>query len=85
MIFMGGHFDKLIAGKLPSGADIKQYTDAPAGSEFANALAEAKKAAGPEILNATLMIPLVLIIVFAGLFFYMRGKKKQVLINAATS
>jgi hypothetical protein len=83
MIFMGGYFDRLLAGKLPAGSDLKQYTDAAAGSEFANALAEAKKAAGPEILNATLIIPLVLIIAFAGLFFYMRGKKKQVLINTA--
>ena len=81
MIFMGGYFDRLLAGKLPAGADIKQYTDAPAGSEFANALGEAKKAAGPEILNATLIIPIILIVAFAGLFFYMRGKKKQILVN----
>jgi MFS family permease len=85
MIFMGGYFDRLLAGKLPVGSDLKQYTDAPAGSEFANALAEAKKAAGPEILNTTLIIPLALIVAFAGLFFYMRGKKKHVLVQPATA
>jgi hypothetical protein len=47
MIFMGGRYDSLIAGKLPAGADLKQYLDAPPGSAFANVLSEAKKAAGP--------------------------------------
>jgi hypothetical protein len=43
---------------------------------MANALAEAKKAAGPEILNTTLMIPVALVVAFAGLVIYMRGRKK---------
>ncbi|MBS1667307.1 MAG: MFS transporter [Bacteroidetes bacterium] len=81
MIFMGGYFDRSIAAKLPAGADVSQYNAAAPGSDMANALAEAKKAAGPEILNATLMIPIVLIVAFAGLFFYMRGRKKPVLVN----
>jgi MFS family permease len=74
-IFMGGYYDNLIASKLPAGADMKAYSDAPAGTEMANVLNEAKKAAGPEILNATLMIPIVLIVAFAILLLYMRGKK----------
>ncbi len=78
MIFMGGYYDKLIAGKLPAGADIGAYNAAPAGSDLANALAEAKKAAGPEIINATLTIPIILTIAFAGLFIYMRGRGNQV-------
>ncbi len=32
--------------------------------------------AGPKILQATLVIPLVLILAFTGLVFYMRGKTK---------
>lgn len=76
MMFMGGHYDKLLAEKLPSGADLKSYSEAPGGSEMANALAEAKKAAGPEILNTTLMIPIALILAFTGLVIYMRGRKK---------
>ena len=76
MIFMGKHYDTLVADKLPSGADIQAYNSAPAGSEMANALAEAKKTAGPDIINTTLVIPLVLIVAFAILFAYMRGKKK---------
>jgi len=76
MIFMGGYYDKLVAGKLPAGADISTYNSAPAGSDLANALNEAKKAAGPEIINVTLTIPIVLIVAFIGLYFYMRGRKK---------
>jgi MFS family permease len=85
MIFMGGYYDRLIVGKLPSGADISQYNTAAVGSDMANVLNEAKKAAGPEIINATMMIPIVLIVAFAGLFFFMRGRKKPVLVNATTA
>jgi MFS family permease len=73
---MGGYYDRLIAAKLPTGADIKLYNDAAAGTEFANALNEAKKAAGPEIINFTLIIPIILVAAFVGLFFYMKGKQK---------
>ncbi len=55
---------------------LADYNAAPAGSEMAGALAEAKKAAGPEILNATLVIPIILAVAFAGLVIYMRGRKK---------
>ncbi|MFZ4560681.1 MAG: MFS transporter [Saprospiraceae bacterium] len=75
MIFMGGYYDRLIAAKLPAGADMATYSTAAGGTEMANLFSEAKKAAGPEILNATLIIPIILTIAFAGLFFYMRGKK----------
>jgi MFS family permease len=75
MIFMGGYYDRLIADKLPAGADMAAYSTASAGTEMANLFNEAKKAAGPEILNATLVIPILLTAAFAGLFFYMRGKK----------
>jgi MFS family permease len=76
MIFMGGYYDKLVAEKLPAGAVLADYNAAPAGSEMANALGEAKKAAGPGVLDATLIIPIVLTVAFAGLLIYMRGRKK---------
>lgn len=76
MMIMGSHYDKLLGEKLPRGADIKLYSDAPGGSEMANALAEAKKAAGSEILNTTLLIPVALVVAFAGLVIYMKGRKK---------
>jgi hypothetical protein len=76
MMFMGSHYDKLLGEKLPSGADLKVYTEAPGGSEMANALVEAKKAAGPQILDTTLIIPIVLVAAFTGLVVYMRGRKK---------
>ena len=75
MIFMGGYYDRLLVAKLPSGADLKTYTGAGATPEMANALMEAKKAAGPEIINATLIIPIILSVAFAGLFIYMRSRK----------
>lgn len=76
MIFMGGYYDRLLAAKLPSGADLKAYSDPAATSEMVSALNEAKKAAGPEIINATLVIPVALSVAFLILFFYMRGRKK---------
>jgi len=77
MIFMGGYYDELLVSKLPSGADLKAYTGGGATPEMANALMEAKKAAGPEIINATLIIPIVLSVAFAGLFIYMRSRKNE--------
>lgn len=63
MIFMSGYYDKLVADKMPAGVTSVE------------AVNEARKAAGPEVLNATLIIPLILIVAFTILLFYMRGKK----------
>ncbi|HZI54145.1 MAG TPA: MFS transporter [Chitinophagaceae bacterium] len=79
MMVMGGVYDKLIAEKLPPGADLKVYNSPEATDEMRAALAEANKAAGPEIINTTLVIPIILIVAFAGLYIYMRNKKKPVL------
>jgi MFS family permease len=82
-VFMGKHYDALVVDKLPAGADLALYNKAQAGSEMAATLFEAKKAAGPAIINFTLMIPIALIIAFAGLNLYMRGRKKPELLVAA--
>jgi len=82
-IVMGKHYDALVTSKLPAGADLAIYNKAPAGSEMANALFEANKAAGPEIINFTMMIPLFLIVAFGGLNLYMRGRKKPDLLVAS--
>jgi MFS family permease len=83
MMFMGGEYDKLIAKKLPPGADIKLYNSANATAEMKAALAEANKAAGPEVINTTFIIPVILVVAFAGLCIYMRNKKKVVLQSGA--
>lgn len=84
-IIMGKHYDALVAAKLPEGAELSMYNKAPAGSEMANALVEANKAAGPAIINFTMMIPLFLILAFAGLNLYMRGRKRpEILATAST-
>lgn len=72
-IFMGGYYDKLVTAKLPAGDTSEAAMNA------------AKKLAGPEILNATLIIPVVLIVAFAILLFYMRGKKNTNSSTAATA
>lgn len=77
MIFMGGYYDRLLVSKLPAGADLATYTGSGASAEMASALVEAKKAAGPEIINATLIIPIILSVAFAGLFIYMRSRKHE--------
>ncbi len=84
-IIMGKHYDSLVAAKLPAGADLQLYSKAPAGSEMANALFEANKAAGPAIINFTMMIPLFLIVAFAGLNLYMRGRKKPEMLVAVAA
>lgn len=76
MMLMGGVYDNKIAAKLPAGADLKVYNAPEATEQMKEALAEANKAAGPEIINATLFIPIVLIVAFAGLYIYMKNKKK---------
>jgi len=85
MIFMSKHYDQLVANRLPAGADFKAYSDAASGTEFANAMVEAKKAAGPEVINFTLMIPIILIVAFTGLNFYMRGRKKPEMLKAVNA
>jgi MFS family permease len=79
MIFMGGYYDRLVGNKLPAGANLDTYRSAASGTDMANVYNDARSAAGPEVLNATLVIPLILIFAFAGLVLYMRGRKKQVL------
>ncbi len=73
-IFMGSFYDRLIVKHLPSGKDLDMYLKAPENSASAQALAHAKNLAGPEILQATLIIPVVLILAFGGLAFYMRSR-----------
>lgn len=78
-IFMGGFYDKLVFGKLPPGAVVDDYRSASPGTEMGKAFADATSAAGPEVLKATLIIPIILTVAFTGLFFYMRGRKKIVM------
>ncbi|MFM7358553.1 MAG: MFS transporter [Sediminibacterium sp.] len=65
--FMGGYYDKLLGNHLPEGTPVAQAT--------AEQLYEAKKLAGPEVLNVTLLIPVFLIVAFTVLFLYMRKKR----------
>lgn len=76
-IFMGGLYDRLILEKLPQGAQATDYLTAAPGTEMANLFNAAKNAAGPEVLQATLLIPIVLIFAFAGLVIYMKSKKPR--------
>ena len=69
--------------KLPEGATLDAYRSAEAGTEMANAYASARSAAGPEILNATLIIPIILTVAFAGLFIYMKGRAKPTMLSTA--
>ena len=83
MMFMGGYYDRLLGEKLPAGADLATYNNAPSGSEMALALNEAKKAAGPEIINVTLIIPIILIVAFIILNLYMRRRTEDASLKTA--
>ena len=76
MIFMGGYYDQLMIQKLPPGASLDAYRSAAPGTEMARAFNDAKSAAGPEVLGSTMVIPVVLIVAFAGLVLFMRKRKK---------
>jgi hypothetical protein len=66
MIFMSDFYDKLVNAKIPANT---------AADQLAVVTNEAKKLAGPEVINATLLIPVVLVVAFAGLNMYMKNKK----------
>ncbi|WP_029275586.1 MFS transporter [Pedobacter borealis] len=76
-MFMGGFYDNLIVKHLPAGASLGAYLKAPENSAPAQALVNAKNLAGPEILQATLIIPVILIVAFGGLVLYLRSRKKS--------
>ncbi|WP_413667341.1 sugar MFS transporter [Mucilaginibacter sp. Mucisp86] len=82
MMFMGGFYDKIMVSKLPAGASLDAYRSAPAGSDMAKAFDAARSAAGPEVLNTTLIIPVALIVAFVGLVIYMRSRKKTASLGA---
>lgn len=78
MMFMGGVYDRLIQENLPAGASLKEYNAPEATPDMKAALAEANRAAGPEVLDTTLFIPIALVVAFIGLNIYMsRRNKKQ--------
>jgi MFS family permease len=77
MFFMGGYYDNLISAVLPSGANIDTYRSAAAGTPEAAKYASAQLQAGPQVIMATNIIPLVLVVAFLFLYFYMRSKKKK--------
>ncbi|MBS1606328.1 MAG: MFS transporter [Bacteroidetes bacterium] len=82
MMFMGGYYDHLMIRKLPPGASLDAYRSAAPGSDMARAFNDARSAAGPEVLSTTLVIPVVLIIAFAGLVIFMRKRKKSAILIA---
>jgi MFS family permease len=85
MYFMGGFYDTLVKNKLPEGATLDEYRSAPPGTDIASAYANARSAAGPEILNATLVIPLFLIVAFTALAIYMRRRTPTVQLKAVNT
>jgi MFS family permease len=67
LIFMGGYYQELVESKLPAGVSE---------ADKLVLIEEAKRAAGPEIINVTLIIPIMLVVAFTGLVIYMKNRKK---------
>ncbi len=80
-IFMGSYYDGLIVKHLPGGADLATYSAATEGTAQATALGAAKNLAGPEVLQVTLILPIILIFAFGGLVFYMNSRKKKIAVS----
>ena len=85
MIFMGGYYDKILAAKLPPGSTVDAYRSAAAGTDLAKAYDHARSLAGPEVLSSTFLIPVVLIVAFAGLVIYMRSRGKTAPLSATAA
>lgn len=85
MIFMGGYYDRLMITKLPAGSSLDTYRSAAAGTDMHRIFDEARSATGPEVLNSTLIITVILVVAFAGLNIYMKGRKKPDLLVAAAA
>lgn len=76
-LFMGKFYDNIVLEKLPPGASLAEYIQEEQGSKMASILLDAKSAAGPEILQVTMIIPIILTIAFTGLVLYMRSQKQK--------
>ncbi len=76
MFLMGGYYDRLISQALPPGASLETYSSAPIGSPEAMTFAQAQLLAGPQVIRATMVIPIILVIAFLCLYLYMQKKKK---------
>jgi len=76
-MFMGGYYDGLIVKYLPASASLDTYVTAVEGTPEAAALNEAKNLAGPEVLQVTLVLPIILIVAFTCLVLYMRSRKSS--------
>ncbi|WP_423146733.1 MFS transporter [Rubrolithibacter danxiaensis] len=81
--FMGRFYDELLVKHLPDGASLEEHLAAAPDSPLGTALNQAKSLAGPEILQATLTIPIILIVAFGGLFIFMRNRKKKMQASVA--
>lgn len=84
MIFMGGYYDRFMIKNLPAGASLDAYRSAAPGTAMAKAFDNARSSAGPEVLSTTLIIPIVLIVAFAGLVYYMQTKHKAAVADTVT-
>ncbi|ALI98019.1 MFS transporter [Rufibacter tibetensis] len=76
-VFMGSFYDRIVTERLPAGANMADYVTAAPDTEMATVLNNAKNLAGPEVLQATLVIPIILAFAFGGLFLYMRSRKNK--------
>lgn len=72
---MGKYYDGLLQNQLPANANLADYANAASGSNMATVFASAKTAAGPAVINVTLIIPVILTVAFAGLTIYMKQRK----------
>lgn len=76
---MGEMYDNNIASQLPEGAILADYQKATEGTAEATQFAAAQLSAGPDILQTMVWIPVILTVIFAGLYFYTRNMKRGAL------
>jgi MFS family permease len=84
-MIMGSYYDGLIIKHLPIGSNLDLYSSATEGTAEALAYITAKNLAGPEVLQITLILPIILIFAFGGLYLYMKKKKEVVPLSSVVN
>ena len=71
---VGAWFDQAIAARLTAGQTVETFKAAAEGTDLATKWTQIQASAGLEALGDLAVIPLVLTVVFLGLFFLWRNK-----------
>ena len=80
---MGGFLDRFTAEAIPAGTTIEQLQNAPAGGEAARQWAVAQAQGGMMSLRYMAILPVILVVIFTGIWLYDRARGGYRAVNLA--